>query len=206
MGIFIILVFAVCFTIIDFYVIGGMLNDFNGNVDDNYSIKNHVVGFAGSDEESVITDELRDRVSMTIEWYLSKIFLNHSNLYCGEVDYDDAYSFDSSYVRTKQFNSLTDVKSYYDSIVSLKYFNDNLADMFIENDNKLYCKISFNGSLDYEPKSLDITAISYLNGNLSVQGIYKTSESDVSPSMDYNFTSTMVLNLDSWVIDSFHDL
>ena len=45
-----------------------------------------------------------------------------------------------------------------------------------------------------------------VNGNLFVQGIYKTSESDVSPSMDYNFTSTMVLNLDSWVIDSFHDL
>ena len=160
-------------------------------------------------DKVVINHRLRDTSTSTVNEYLLSIFDTHSSRDCGQVDYNDTYDFDDGmmvYYRSKDYNSLGDVKNNFSSIVSDKYFNDNLSDKFLENDGKLYCGLIPRGSLNYESGSVKVTGIAVDGDNLIVKGNYRTLETDLNASDTFNFEILMVKDNNNWVIDSYEEI
>ena len=194
-GILVVLVFAVvCFLV--YYIVVNKKND-DGLVDS---------------DKIIINDSLKNDVKSTIDKYLVNIFMEHSANYCGEVDYDDSYKFDSdvvslvSYYRTKSYNSIDQVKEKFSSIISERFFNDNLADEFIESDGKVYCGLIPRGSLNNFINSVILTSVEEDDGTLSIKGYYKTNETDMNPSDTFNFEVSMVKENNLWVIDLYNEI
>ena len=156
-----------------------------------------------------ITDELTADVASTIDKYLVNIFMEHSAKYCGELDYDDIYDLDDGmmvYYRSKDYSSVESVKKAFSSIVSDKYFNDHLGDKFLEKDEKLYCGLIPRGSLGYKSGNVTVTDVTRDSDVLTVNGYYKTLETEMNASDTFNFKVSMVKSGNLWVIDSYKEI
>ena len=190
----IILLFAVlCFSV--YYIV-------------NY--KKHSSTKSDDSDNVVITDELKNDVTSTIDSYLVNIFMEHSAKYCGKLNYDDFYFYNGdssmSYYKNETYNSIDEIKKVYSSIISDEFFTSNLKSKFLENNGKLYCGLVPRGSLTYSTGNVFVTDIQSVDNSLSVKGYYNTDETDMSPSERFDFNVLLIKENSLWVIDSYSEV
>ena len=163
-----------------------------------------------------ITDELKADVTSTIDKYLVNIFMAK---YCGQLDYEDRYYFNDmrdydkdnlEYYRIKEYSSLDEIKSEFSSmfsdIVSDKLFDYIWEALILENDGKLYCGSIPRGSLAYKSGNVTVTDVTRDSDVLTVNGYYKTLETEMNASDTFNFKVSMVKSGNLWVIDSYKEI
>lgn len=163
------------------------------------------------DNISLLSDDaalliVKDKVSKYFEYYHSL------GVYCGEFDREDYISFGSyenndfrDYWASAKFNSIEELKKYYGSFMVDDLFPNYLNDenSYIEQDGKLYCKLSHKGCGDtYDDASSSYT-ITSIDENKIVSNVILISDTCESKNTWKGIVEIIKNSDDNWVVSKY---
>ena len=151
-----------------------------------------------------IEDENKQKiVNNVMNNFFKYSFYMHSNPYCGEYANNDYYVMkdNSSYLLSKTYNNINEIKTFYKTFLSERYIDENLMNFYIEKENELYCYCRRAGALIYLDGEHKIISIS--EDKIEVYSIINAD--NIGSTTIITSKATLIKENNNWVVDEYKE-